>query len=93
MLAPGFKRIASVPSPLEKKKMSGIDRPGPIALLIQAEVHVSPDADPRCPCHACLGLLLRSILGYRGRNVWPKWMSYCNMNVVCGGVVIDAVVL
>jgi hypothetical protein len=87
-LAPGWH---PVPSELERT-MPGVIAPVPLPLFVQAAARASPDADPRCPCRAYLGLLLRSILGCMGAvwNVWLRWVNFWNLylNVVCGVVVL-----
>ena len=67
-LALGFERRA--PDSLGAGKNDVLhDRTGPIAQFMHAAARALPDADPRCPYNACLGLLLRSIIGCMGA-VW-----------------------
>lgn len=66
-LALGFERMAAPGSIGTEKNDAWHDRPGPIALLMQAAVYASPDAHHRCPHCVYLGLSLRSILGCMGR--------------------------
>ena len=66
-LALGFERMGSIEA---VKNEAWHDRPGPITLLMQATAHGSPDADPRCSRHACLGLL---------RSIW-----HLDLSMMCG---------